>query len=83
METLSTPLRHPSMGHRSQVARKHTFATKWIRLTIIEAEVIVHTDDNFWKNVDSDEFFDNLEERKNRASYRINQVGFGKLVLDT
>ena len=48
------------------------------RLTILETKVIVNTDDNFWANVDSDEFFDNFEERKNRASYRINQAGFTK-----
>ena len=48
------------------------------RLTIAEAQVIVNTDDNFWANVDSDEFFDNFEERKSRAAYRINQVGFAK-----
>ena len=47
-------------------------------LTRVEAQVIVNTDDNFWANVDSDEFFDNFEERKNRASYRINQAGFTK-----
>ena len=48
------------------------------RLTIAEAQVIVNTDDNFWANVDSDEFFDNFEERKSRAAYRINQAGFEK-----
>ena len=53
------------------------------RLTILETKVIVNTDDNFWANVDSDEFFDNFEERKNRASYRINQAGFTKKNLDS
>jgi len=48
------------------------------RLTRVEAQVIVNTDDNFWANVDSDEFFDNFEERKSRAAYRINQAGFAK-----
>ena len=47
-------------------------------LTVVEAQVIVNTDDNFWANVDSDEFFDNFEERKSRAAYRINQAGFEK-----
>ena len=47
-------------------------------LTTVEAQVIVNTDDNFWANVDSDEFFDNFEERKSRAAYRINQAGFAK-----
>ena len=48
------------------------------RLTIVEVQVIVNTDDNFWANVDSDEFFDNFEERKSRAAYRINLAGFAK-----